>query len=64
MESYIRIGGRGLKNLTYPYMGQLEVRPAVASAQLLAILAQILLKSCYVLNVLLHFLSHFMLLSY
>ena len=21
MESYVRIGGRGLKNLTYPYMG-------------------------------------------
>ena len=21
MESYLRIGGRGLKNLTYPYMG-------------------------------------------
>ena len=21
MESYIRIGGRGLKNLTFPYMG-------------------------------------------
>ena len=22
MESYVRIGGRGLKNLTYPYMGE------------------------------------------
>ena len=21
MESYVRIGGRGLKNLMYPYMG-------------------------------------------
>ena len=21
IESYVRIGGRGLKNLTYPYMG-------------------------------------------
>jgi hypothetical protein len=21
MESYVRIGGRGLKNLKYPYMG-------------------------------------------
>ena len=21
MESYLKIGGRGLKNLTYPYMG-------------------------------------------
>jgi hypothetical protein len=21
MESYVRIGGRGLKNITYPYMG-------------------------------------------
>ena len=21
MESYVRIGGRDLKNLTYPYMG-------------------------------------------
>ena len=21
MESYVRIGGRGLKNFTYPYMG-------------------------------------------
>ena len=26
MESYIRIGGRGLKNLTYPYMGVGEVK--------------------------------------
>ena len=22
MESYVRVGGRGLKNLTYPYMGE------------------------------------------
>ena len=22
MESYVRIWGRGLKNLTYPYMGE------------------------------------------
>ena len=22
MESYVRIGGRGLKNLKYPYMGK------------------------------------------
>ena len=26
MESYVRIGGRGLKNLTYPYMGVGEVK--------------------------------------
>ena len=26
MESYVRIGGRGLKNLTYPYMGVREVK--------------------------------------
>ena len=24
MESYVRIGGRGLKNRTYPYMGGVE----------------------------------------
>ena len=26
MESYVRIGGRGLKNLTYPYMGVVGVK--------------------------------------
>ena len=26
MESYERIGGRGLKNLTYPYMGEEGVK--------------------------------------
>ena len=26
MESYVRIGRRGLKNLTYPYMGVGEVK--------------------------------------
>ena len=26
MESYVRIGGKGLKNLTYPYMGAGEVK--------------------------------------
>ena len=29
MESYVRIGGRGLKNLTYPYMG-VGVRSKIA----------------------------------
>jgi hypothetical protein len=26
MESYVRIGGRGLKKLTYPYIGVGEVK--------------------------------------
>ena len=31
MDSYVRIGGRGLKNLTYPYMGVL-LRPETVGA--------------------------------
>ena len=34
VESYVRIGGRGLKNLTYPYMGLLGGGAKIAKINL------------------------------